>query len=895
MHRTDAALQARVLGTPAFSWLEEPVSPPSRKAGWLLALVASRPGGVRRAELADLLWPPARLGSVRQALHVLRALPGAGAWLDASDPVRVRATTDLEAFERACDEGRFGDALAAWTGTLLADDDLASAPAPFLEWLELERARLEQRRATVLHAQLRALRQREEHGAVLELARAELAIEPLDESLHQAVIAAAAALGRHDDALAHFEACRSVLRDELGVEPVPETLALLAEVEGGAGARAPIARLVEGGDHLPDAPHALVGRAALLEALEARVIAGDRLLLHGLGGVGKTAIAATVANALAERVACIWLALGDLAPESAFEAISAALGTRAAPARTSPDAHATAALAAAGVRLLVLDDAHNAYTVARVRDAVPSTTALLVTARSRYPGLVRIDVPPLDRSASLELLRLAWREVRSAVHRKTEAQAGGVDADADLTDADGLCDLLGDHPFALRLAAATMAAEGMPADALAARIAEAPHALSGPDGRGASAGVAGLLDSSVATLPDDAHEAYLGIGALPAASATPELLAHLLRRPVADIDDALFRLSGRGLAWREAEPGDERVRYRMHDLAHSHARATTSLRPTSVVRASLAYLGDHPVDASAQAAERANLVGAVRLAARAGEHQAVVKLMTALNREGALYTAHGLGAEGEALLREAAAAAETLGDDSARARLLGRLGDQRFSARDDVEGALQAYLAALQAATAAGDAERMAVTSSLVGIAALRLGHADATPHLEAALRHAEASGDPLCLATIQEQRGFAAAETDDWTEARRWILASLATLASVDEASEAQPDVDRAPEVLKRRFFGLMNLGEVELQLGDAVASLASRERALALAASHGNELWEAMALHELGGLQHAAGRRDEAQRALTRALSLYRRHDVSAEGAEVEAFLALHGYVTA
>lgn len=884
-----------MLGTPAFSWLEEPVAPPSRKAGWLLALVACRPGGVRRAELAELLWPPGRLGSVRQALHVLRTLPGADAWLDAGDPVRVRATTDLEAFERACDEHRFGDALSAWTATLLAHEDLASAPAPFLEWLELERARLEQRRATVLHAHLRALRQREEHGAVLELARAELAIEPLDESLHQAAIAAAAALGRHDDALAHFEACRSVLHDELGVEPVPETLALLARVEGGAGARAPIARLVRAGDRLADAPRALVGRDALLEALEARLLAGDRLLLHGLGGVGKSALAASVTNRLAERMPCVWLGLGDLAPDSAFDAIATALRAGTAPARTSPDAHTAAALASAGVRLLVLDDAHNAYTVARVRDTLPAATALLVTARSRYPGLGRVDVPPLDRAASLELLRLVWRDARSAARPRGEAQDGGAHEGPDLADADGLCEMLGDHPFALRLAAATMAAERIPADALAARIAEAPHTLSGPDDRGTSASVAGLLDSSVATLPDDAHEAYLGIGALPAASATPEILAHLLRRPVAEIDEALFGLSSRGLAWREAEPGDERVRYRLHDLAHSHARAATSLRATSVVRASLAYLGDHPVDASAQAAERANLVGAVRLAARAGEHHAVVRVMTALTREGALYTAHGLGAEGEALLREAAAAAEAIGDHAARARLLGRLGDQRFSARDDVEGAWESYLAALEAASAAGDAERMAVTSSLVGIAALRLGRADATPHLEAALRHAEASGDALCLATVQEQRGFAAAESDDWTEARRWILASLSTLASVGDASTAQPDRDRAPEVLKRRFFGLMNLGEVELQLGDAVASLASRERALALAAATGNELWEAMALHELGGLQHASGRRDEAQRALTRALSLYRRHDVSAEGAEVEAFLAEHGYATA
>ncbi|TVR89389.1 MAG: hypothetical protein EA416_12645 [Trueperaceae bacterium] len=887
------ALHARLLGALSFVWRDEPVMPASRKSAWLLALVATRRDGVRRTELAELLWSPGRLGSVRQALHVLRTLPGADAWLDAGDPVRVRAWTDLQAFEQACDDDRYGDALAAWHGPLLADDDLDTAPAPFGEWLELERARLEQRRSWALHAHLRALRSRDEHAAAFDLARAELAVDPFDESLHRAAIGAAAALGRHDDALQQFEACRNLLRDELGVEPLPETLALLAEIERGAAARAPVARLLRGDEHLSDAPAALVGRDALVSELEARVDAGERVLLHGLGGVGKTALAATVASRLASRMPCVWLALGDLTPDSAFDAIVRALQEDDAPARSNPDAHASRAMASAELRLLVVDDAHNAYAVARVRDALPPTTALVVTSRSRYPGLARVHVPPLDRSASLELLHQTW----GAVQRPADERGAAPSREPTLddTEAGALCDLLGDHPFAIRLAAATMAAEGSSPGMLRARIAAVPHTLEAPDGDGGLTSVASLIESSLESLPDDAHEAYLAIGALPAASTTPELLAHLVRRHASEVDEALIGLAHRGLAWREAEPGVDLVRYRMHDLAHSHARAATPLRPTSVVRAALAYLADRPVDAAAQAAERANLVGAVRIAARAGDHAAAVRLMAALTREGALYTAHGLGAEGEALVSEAADAAETLGDHGARARLLGRLGDHRFSARGDTEGALRAYLSALEAASVALDAERMAVTSSLVGITKLRLGHDDATQHLDAALRHAEASLDPLCLSTIQEQRGFAAAEADAWEEARTWILASLATLTSVEADPRAGPEHAREPEALKRRFFGLMNLGEVELQLGDAAASQASRESALALACDHDNELWEAIALHELGGLHHRAGRREEARRALARALDLYRLHDVSAEAAEVAEFVAEHGYAPA
>lgn len=890
MSRPETALRARLLGTLTFCWGGAPVTPPSRKAAWLLALVVLRPDGVRRAELAGLLWPPGRLGSVRQALHVLRALPGADAWLEASDPVRVRASSDVEAFERACDEDRFEAALAAWGGPLFGEDGLAAVPEPLAEWLEVERARLEQRRRVVVHAHLRSLRARAEHAAALQLARAELALDPLDESLHQAAIAAAAAIGRLDDALALFERCRTVLRDELGVEPLPETLELLATIESGAAARAPVAHLVRESDDVPAAPTVLVGRDALVDDLVARVAAGERLLLQGLGGVGKSALAAAVARTVARSAPCLWLTLGDLAPESAFDAIASALDGGDVPGGAERAAHASAAMTTAGLRLLVLDDAHNAYTVARVRDALPSGVALIVTARVRYPALVRIDVLPLDRAASLDLLQRTYREARlAACGRGGRPQASAA---LDDTAADALCERLGDHPFALRLAAATMASEGTDPAALHARIAAAPHALVGPDGAGGLASVVGLLESSLETLPDDAHEAYLAIGALPASSTTPELLGLLVRRSTPDADAALVCLTRRGLAWREAEPGVDLVQYRLHDLAHSHARTVTPLRPRSVVRAAQAYLARCPHDAGAHAAEQANLVGAVRIAARVRDREAVVQLMRALSRDGALYTARGLGAEGEALLREAAAAARSLGDHASRSHLLGRLGDHRFTARGDPEGALAAYAAALEAATEAGSNERMAVTSSLVGITKLRLGQGDATTHLDAALRHAAASRDPLCLSAVQEQRGYAAAESNDWQEARRWIEASLATLAAVEGAPAHGTEGERAPEVRKRRFFGLVNLGEVELRLGDAAASLASREAALAIAVAHGNEVWEAMALHELGALHHLAERRDEAEWALARALALYRVHDVTIEAAEVEAFLAEQGY---
>jgi len=97
---------------------------------------------------------------------------------------------------------------------------------------------------------------------------------------------------------------------------------------------------------------------ALVDDIVACVTAGERLRLHGLGGVGKSALAAAVVRTVSRRGPGLWLTLGEFTPESAFDAIASALDG----------------------------------------GDVPGGAALIVTGRVRYPALVRIDVPPLDRA-----------------------------------------------------------------------------------------------------------------------------------------------------------------------------------------------------------------------------------------------------------------------------------------------------------------------------------------------------------------------------------------------------------------------------------------------------------------------------------------------------------------
>jgi hypothetical protein len=58
-----------------------------------------------------------------------------------------------------------------------------------------------------------------------QVAREAIALEPFRESSHQRLMRCEAALGNRAEAVRVYHRCREMLRDELGVEPSPETRA----------------------------------------------------------------------------------------------------------------------------------------------------------------------------------------------------------------------------------------------------------------------------------------------------------------------------------------------------------------------------------------------------------------------------------------------------------------------------------------------------------------------------------------------------------------------------------------------------------------------------------------------------------------------------------------------
>jgi DNA-binding SARP family transcriptional activator/tetratricopeptide (TPR) repeat protein len=207
---------------------------PRRKARALLGYLAlSRDGAAAREKLIALLWPdlPRARGhnSLRQTLFALRAALGPTASrIVATTPDTValdRRAIDVDAlaFERlaaAGDRETLERAAALYAGDLL--EGLRIEATAFDGWLA---ARREQMRTVALGALQKVLSHQIEvdaSEAALQTATKLLALDPLQEPVHCAVMRLHAREGRLAAALRQYEACVSVLQRELGAPPGAE-------------------------------------------------------------------------------------------------------------------------------------------------------------------------------------------------------------------------------------------------------------------------------------------------------------------------------------------------------------------------------------------------------------------------------------------------------------------------------------------------------------------------------------------------------------------------------------------------------------------------------------------------------------------------------------------------
>jgi predicted ATPase/DNA-binding SARP family transcriptional activator len=504
-----------VLG-PLAAWTSagEPLSVPGRKVRALLADLLVHAGEPVPADrLIDDLWsahPPAdpagalqaKVSQLRRALG--EAEPGgrdlvayrpAGYVLTAGPEVDAHQFHVLVSRARAAPDpraraDRLAEALGLWRGSAFADfsDQLFTQSAI---------ARLTEERLTALEDQAETRLELGEHAQLAGELTELVARHPLRERLRAAQLRALYRSGRPAEALDSYRELQKQLTEELGLDPSPELAALqhaiLTQDRDLHAPAAPAAGTGRPRSNLPAPLTGLVGRAAAVAGVRARLASARLVTLTGPGGVGKTRLAIEAAAQLAGTFPDgTWLvelaAPGDPgeAPSPGGQAgvaelVSAALGIRDDTVTgdgSPPLAGRLAAALRARELLLVLDNCEYRIEAAAglAEQLLLAAPGVRILATSReplaIPGEQLQAVPPLELPAAPGGAGPADVLQASAAQLFAERAAGaapGFAVDAGNAHAVSvICRRLDGIPLALELAAARV--RGLGVHELAARL-----------------------------------------------------------------------------------------------------------------------------------------------------------------------------------------------------------------------------------------------------------------------------------------------------------------------------------------------------------------------------------------------------------------------------------------
>ncbi|MGV9774725.1 AfsR/SARP family transcriptional regulator [Streptosporangium sp. NPDC003464] len=845
------------------------------RARAVLAMLAVHHGQTLTIERLAAIWgtdPPATvrnqvmiaMATVRRALREAGAEPqlietmGSGYRLCGGLVDVQLAEKDVERARRAAREGRpaeasdlLGRALAWWRGPVLADLDLPEVEAPVSRWEELRLVALEER----AELELTLGRHRDLTGELAAL----LAEQPLRERLRGLLMLALYRSGRRSDALEVYRAGRTLLAEELGLDPGPELRRLEAAIltdDPGLGAPPPQqAQPAPAPAELPSDVMGFVGRERDLATLRrcgvpdgstTAVVAA----VTGAAGVGKTALAVRFGRQMAgefpDGQLYIDLRGHSLHPPMApLEALTRMLGSLGVPAEQIPGQEEAAAglyrSHLSGRRMFVLLD--NAHTADQVRPLLPGAPGCLtlVTSRDALSGLAashgvrRLSLGVLDQAESLELLGSAIGVERPAAEQRA---------------AEEIVQLCAHLPLALRVAAATLATH--PRWSLAdygTALAAGRLDMLQIDGDLAVRAAFGL---SYARLPLPARRLFRLLGLVPGPDVTAPAAAALAGIDVSRAERLLDRLAAAHLL-TEHQPH----RHTFHDLLRQYAEELARQEEGLGSRhEATERLGAWYLAGAARAAEiaypaitRLPAVQAItrRPAAQAPDGHAGLSpgrrgaAVNWLRDERANLVATAVHAAEHGPRRHAWLIADTL-----RGHLFQHV---------DIADCVAVAVAALRAATAEGEPSGLAAAQLCAGAAAYLRSHYDeARAAYAAAAHHSERAGWPQGTSTAHNNAASACHDQGELRQATNHL----------DVALRVNRDIGN----VYGETNALSNLGTICLELG----ALDEAERHLRSAVALHRTLRDSplsSSLNELATVRRLLGHLDEALTLATEALA--------------------------
>ncbi|MDP9793779.1 tetratricopeptide (TPR) repeat protein [Catenuloplanes nepalensis] len=631
---------------------------------------------------------------------------------------------------------------------------------------------------------------------------------------------------------------------------------------------------------IPAGPAGFVGRDRELDRLDALAAPQPGgpavVVLTGVGGVGKSALALHWAHAAAGRYpdGQLYAQLGAFDPAGpADPADVVAVALRALgladdriPARPA-ERTALFRTVTSGLRLLILLD--DAVSAAQIRPLLPASAhaAVLVTARWRLGALALdgagfLPVAPLPEDAATEMLRRRIGNARLRADREATRSL--------LRRCAGL-------PVALAVSAARLASRPRwPVRRMVDELNQ--DSVSVPGGMS----LATVFELSYRDLDAPVAHCYRALGAHPGAECGVPVVAAMLEVTEPEAAALLDQLIEASLVDEAGADGD---RFRLHDLVRRHARraAGTGQEWNALLRRAAEWYRDgaaaagrlltpyrnRPARARSVAAvhdrhtalawfdaERPNLVAAVLAAA--GPFPLLAWQIA--DECWPMFHLRRHHADRQVVDRAAAECARRLGDPAGESEMIKRLAWSLYdTGRYDEAEPL--FTRAMTLAADGGDHAGLGGAHAGLGTVALARGrHDEARAHSAAQHRIFTELGDVRSATLGLLRLGQVENEAGHPAEAVTYLRQTVTLLAGLG--------VDPYNEAVARAELGraLTGLGEHE-----------SAERELAHALSEmdrlGSARGRAQALHRRGELHARAGRQAEARADLTAAEEAYAR----------------------
>jgi predicted ATPase/DNA-binding SARP family transcriptional activator len=292
---------------------------PSRDRRVLASLALDAPQLVSRDRLAELVWGDERPASwdkvLQNAVLRLRRVLGSDAIRSGPGGYRLDAGADIDAdrFERLIElaeaevavvpgtaQRHLDEARSLWRGPPFADLEGGAHSLGAIRRLESRRRLLDELQVDVHLATGRL-------DDAVAVSTALFEDEPFDERRAGLLATSLYRAGRSVDALNVLRDVRRNLRTELGLEPGPGLVALelavlrhdgslVSEPNGGRRVAAPDARPARRAGNVPQPLSRLFGRTHEIERIGALLGPERLVVLTGAGGVGKSRLAAAIAD-----------------------------------------------------------------------------------------------------------------------------------------------------------------------------------------------------------------------------------------------------------------------------------------------------------------------------------------------------------------------------------------------------------------------------------------------------------------------------------------------------------------------------------------------------------------------------------------------------------------------